>query len=181
MPFLARSRRPALLGGALGGGTALVLGLTAFAIVSASSDGVHFSFSDRADAAVIGSTHDIPTVSRDLGSVTAPTPRPTPTAAPATSANAPEEKRETVQSSDAAPNTSAAKSASAAASTPAASSTPSPSATATVASSPAATSSPSPTSAPAQTSSPIQLPTPAPTDPGSGDSGRLCLLGIICP
>ncbi|HEY0248171.1 MAG TPA: hypothetical protein VGC45_07900 [Gryllotalpicola sp.] len=86
---VARYRRPALLGGLIGGATALVIGAAAFAFVLASEAGVDFSFSDSAAADVVGSVRHDPAVTHDLAAVTtgSPTPiahaRPTPSVVPA--------------------------------------------------------------------------------------------------
>ncbi|WP_162940101.1 hypothetical protein [Gryllotalpicola protaetiae] len=173
VPFLARARRPALLGGVLGGGTALVIGVVTCAVLSTTSVGVHFTFVDRAEAAVIGVTHDQPAVTRDLA--TAGSPRPTPTSTPTPSAAAKTAARAASSASaaaqaaepDASPSATPAAASSAApiAPVPSPSSSPSPA--------------PSPSSAPSSspTSIPSQQPTSQPSNPPSDDG---CVLVVFC-
>jgi hypothetical protein len=173
--IVARSRRPALLGGALGGGAALVIGITACAVLSTTNVGVHFTFVDRAEAAVVGSRNYEPAVTRDLATAPSATPTPTPTPASTAAAQAAAAAKSAAKA--AAEQASAGQVSAATASPAPAAESPAEPAPAAAAPSPTPTSSPSESAAstPAQTSAPV-APTPQPTDGGDG-----CLLLIICP
>jgi hypothetical protein len=170
VPFLARARRPALLGGALGGGAALVIGVVSCVLLSTTSVGVHFTFADRAAAAVVGAPHHQPAVTRDLA--TAATGSPTPQSTPSRNAVAATTSR--TQGAAASPvsplATPPAASSAAAPAAPAASAAiPSPS--------PSASPSVAPTPSPAA-SAPAQEPSSQPTAPTAG--GDDCVLAILC-
>jgi hypothetical protein len=175
--IVARSRRPALLGGALGGGAALVIGITACAVLSTTNVGVHFTFVDRAEAAVVGSRNYEPAVTRDLATAPSATPTPTPTSTPHATAAAQAAAAAKSAAKAAAQQAEAGQVSAATASPAPAAEAPAAPATAAAAPSPTPTSSPSDSAAstPAQTSAPV-APTPQPTDGGDG-----CLLLIICP
>ncbi|WP_344751335.1 hypothetical protein [Gryllotalpicola koreensis] len=176
VPFLARSRRPALLGGALGGGAALVIGLVTCAALSTTSVGVHFTFVDRAEAAVIGSIHHDPVVTRDLATAPSETPRPTPTASVAAHKVAAAAQAASSAVTPTAAATAIPTAPPAAAPVPTAAA-----ATAAPAASPSSSPSAAPTSSASPTSSPAASPAPSPqpTNPITGDPVA-CALVIFC-
>ncbi|GAA4191810.1 hypothetical protein GCM10022288_23200 [Gryllotalpicola kribbensis] len=178
VPFWARSRRPAVLGGALGGGTALIAGLAVCAAISVSGAGVNFHFSDSAVAAVLGDDHAAPTVTRDLPAASSTAPTQTPSVTPSRAlAQAQSAAADPASPAAATPSTTPTPAqAQAQSSSASASSVATPSATASAQPSSTPTSSASPSSTPAPTAAPIQLPTPQPSEPGD----EHCLLGIVC-
>lgn len=186
--IVVRARRPALLGGVIGAGTALLAGLAVCVAVGLSSVGVHFTFGGPAAAAAVIGSGQGPTVSHDLASASSATPTSTaagrrasadqavskPAAAAAKRAASQAAAKSGAQATSA-PTSSPAASASA---QPTATSAPAPAATSTPA--PASSATPAPTESAAPVLRPSPTPTPQATQPPADSGSSECFLVIIC-